>query len=419
MTRILLRARRVVDGAGSVIEHGAVLVSDGIIEAIGPSDRLGQPADVEVVDLSSDTVLPGLIDVHHHVTFPGDPTLVQQVMSHDTDAMLAQGRTAAAELVAAGVTTVRDLGAMGDALFRLAAEIAAGTTPGPHIVPSTVQLTSLRGPNSPLGGGMADLAACRERIDADAAQGARVVKIIATGSITDTGSDPTQPVFDDATVAGIVEHAQRAGMRVAAHAHGSAGVAQAARCGVDTIEHASFLTRITTSDAPDHASATAFSEVLTTWPDADTLAALTTHRPWIIPTITSTHAHAQFDRVNPQSLRDLAHRTALGRTLLEHGLSLATGTDGGSPGVPHLGLVVEIEQFHQLGMSTNEALTAATGHAADALGLTDRGVLRQGLRADIVAVSGNPLRHLDSLRAPSMVMQGGAVVHRVEQRPTL
>ena len=416
MNRILLRARRVIDGAGSVVAHGAVLVSDGLIEAVGPSDRLGRPADVEVLDLGDGSVLPGLIDVHHHVTFPGDPSLLQQVMHHDTDAMLTQGRTAAADLVAAGVTTVRDLGAMGDTLYRLAAEIAAGTTPGPHIVPSTVQLTSMRGPNSPLGGGMADLAACLARIDADAAQGARVVKIIATGSITDTGSDPTQPVFDDATVAGIVEHAHRAGMRVAAHAHGSAGVAQAARCGVDTIEHASFLTKVTINDAAGPAPAT--SEGLTTWPDAATLDALITHRPWIIPTITSTHAHAQFDRVNPQSLRDLAHRTALGRLLLEHGLPLATGTDGGSPGVPHLGLVVEIEQFHQLGLSTTEALTAATGHAADVLGLTDRGVIRQGLRADIIAVSGDPLRHLDALRAPTLVMQGGAVVHRVEEQPT-
>ena len=106
---------------------------------------------------------------------------------------------------------------------------------------------------------------------------------------------------------------------------------------------------------------------------------------------------------------------AVGRILLERGLLLVTGTDGGSPGCPNLSLIAEIELFHGLGMTTMQALTAATGQAASCLGLPDRGQLRTGLRADLIAVPGNPLRHLDLLRAPALVVIGGQVAHRFEE----
>ncbi len=413
MTRTLLRARRVFDGAGSVIDHGAVLVSDTLIEAVGTTVAIGSPDGVEVLDLGDATVLPGLIDVHNHTTFPGDARVVAQVLAHDTDAMLAQGRAAAAALLAAGITTVRDLGALGDTAVRLAAEIEDGGTSGPEILASTPQLTSRGGPNAALGGGCADLAQAQERIDAALAQGARVVKVIATGSITDTATDPRQPVFDDATLRGIVEHAHAAGVRVAAHAHGSAGIAQAARCGVDSIEHASFLTAVTTAD-----QGTGGESALTSWPDPNTLATLAEHRPWIVPTLAATFAHTQGLKATPRSTRDLAHRMAIGRLLVERGLPLAAGTDGGGPGCPHLSLTVEIELLKALGLTAAQALTAATGDAAACLGLSDRGTLAAGRRADLIAVPGNPLQSLDLLRAPSLVMQAGRIAHRFTEQLT-
>ncbi|MET0864013.1 MAG: amidohydrolase family protein, partial [Nakamurella sp.] len=155
---------------------------------------------------------------------------------------------------------------------------------------------------------------------------------------------------------------------------------------------------------------------LTTWPDPRILDLLTERRPWIIPTLATAWAHTQVDRATPQSLRDLQHRLAAARLLIERGLPVATGTDGGGPGCPNMSLVVEIEQFHQLGLTTMQALVAATGHAADCLGLTDRGRLRAGQRADLIAVPGNPLERLDILRAPNVVIAAGRIMHRVEQR---
>ncbi|TKV56853.1 hypothetical protein FDO65_18595 [Nakamurella flava] len=415
MTRQLLLARRIVDGDGAVIQGGAVLIDGGLIQAVGPATEVGRPDGVDVLDLGDSTLLPGLIDVHNHVTFSGDMRVVQQVVAHDTDAMLAQGRVNAANLLAAGVTTVRDLGALGDTAFRLTREIADGRSVGPDILPSTAQLTTPNGPNAALGGGCVDLAAARDRIDADVAQGARVVKIIATGSVTDTASDPTAAVFDDATVTGIVDHAHSLGLRVAAHAHGTAGMAQAVRCRVDTLEHASFLAHVTTTDSGSAGSGTA-EPGLTTWPDLATLDLLAERQTWIVPTLATAWAHTQVDRSTPQSLRDLEHRLAAARLLVERGLPIATGTDGGGPGCPNLSLVVEIEQFHRLGLTPPQALDAATGRAADCLGLIDRGRLRAGLRADLIAVPGNPLEHLDVLRAPTVVIAAGQIVHRVVQR---
>lgn len=415
-SRQLLRADRVFDGYDQVIDHGAVLVSDAGIEAVGTAAEIGTPVDVPVIDLGDSTLLPGLIDVHNHVTFSGDARVVQQVMAHDIDAMLAQGRTTAANLLAAGVTSVRDLGALGDTAFRLSAEISSGKTVGPDLIASTAQLTSIGGPNAALGGGCGDLAAALRRIDADVAQGARVVKIIATGSVTDTGSDPTQPVFDDDTVRGIVEHAHALGLRVAAHAHGTSGVIQAARCGVDTIEHASCLTRISTLDTGSAALATGSpQERLMSWPDPAALDLLAAAGPWIVPTLAAALLHNQAVHAAPETLAGFAHRTALGRELLRRGLRLVAGTDGGGPGCTNLSLVLEIERLRQIGMSPAQALSAATGRAAECLGLSDRGVLRASARADIIAVPGDALSYLDVLRSPHLVMVGGRIVHRVHE----
>lgn len=196
--------------------------------------------------------------------------------------------------------------------------------------------------------------------------------------------------------------------------------AQAARCGVDTIEHASFLTKVRTSGATDEAggsvSAPAAAGSPTTRSYPDTLAALVAHRPWIVP-------RSPPPTRTPSSTEPTRRAFATSRTGPRSGAPPGAwtvaghGNRRGQPGRPQLGLVVDIEQFHQLDMSTAETLIAATGHGADVLGLTDRGVIRQGIGADIVAVSGDPLRHLDALRTPSMVMQGGAVVHRVHQQP--
>ncbi len=89
MTRQLPRARRIIDGAGAVVDHGAVLIADTLIEAVGRRDEIGQPSDIQVVDPGDSTVLPRQIDVRNYVTFSSGARVVQKVMAHDTDAMLA------------------------------------------------------------------------------------------------------------------------------------------------------------------------------------------------------------------------------------------------------------------------------------------------------------------------------------------
>lgn len=417
---LLLRAALLIDGTGATVEHVAVLVVGDLVEQVGAQQDVVPPDGADVLDLGDATLLPGLIDSHVHLTFPGTPELFTQVLDDDRATMLAQGRSAAAELVRAGVTTVRDLGALGDPLFRLRREIEAGDTPGPSIVASTAQLTSPDGPNAVLGGGVADVGAALDRIDADVDRGATVVKVIATGSVTDPRADPTVPVFDDATLRGIVEGAHVRGLRVAAHAHGTAGITQAVRCGVDSIEHASFLAHVGCVElGPGVVSRPALpsptADALSPWPDGETLAVLADRRPWVVPTLTTVVAHTLFGPGTAAAVRSFAHRREIAGLMLERGVPLVAGTDGGTPGSPHVGLVVEIEQLHASGMTALEALGAATGGAAACLGLEDRGVVAAGRRADLIAVPGDPRGDLGVLRLPSVVVQGGRVVHRIEE----
>lgn len=155
------RARRALIGNGQRIDDAAILVQDGLIRAIGEAAQIGQPSHATVVDLGTDTILPGLIDTHQHISFSGDQRLIEHITQRDTEAMMAVGRLAADDLLGAGITTVRDLGALGDVAFRLAREVTEGRINGPEIVASTAQLTTPGGPNAFLGGGCADLSTLR------------------------------------------------------------------------------------------------------------------------------------------------------------------------------------------------------------------------------------------------------------------
>ena len=136
-----------------------------------------------------------------------------------------------------------------------------------------------------------------------------------------------------------------------------------------------------------------------------------------MPTLAAAAAHSLFVTPTPDSVRAFAHRVDAVRRLHDLGLPIVAGTDGGTPGTHHLGLVVEIEQLHAAGLTADQAIAAATSNAAACLGLDDRGVLEPGRRADIIAVPGDPRRKLGHLRRPLLVMQHGVTVHELTEHP--
>ncbi|MCZ6463852.1 MAG: amidohydrolase family protein, partial [Proteobacteria bacterium] len=215
-----------------------IRIESGRIAAVGPDPELA--ADAREIPLDGCTAIPGLIDAHVHLTL--DPKIIKPAdqfrvpVGELEEAMVERARA----MVRAGITTARDLG--GGEWFELALRdrIAKGEVPGPRLLCAGQPLTSPGGHCHFWGGEAATLAEVEQVIDRQVASGADWIKLMATGGVATAGTEPSVTQFDDATVAHAVAYAGRRGRRVAAHCHGTSGIAQAARTGVRTIEHCSF-----------------------------------------------------------------------------------------------------------------------------------------------------------------------------------
>lgn len=362
MARTVFRGGVVFDGTGADPSRVDVAVADGRIVDVG-HDLDGDDA----VDIDGRGLLPGLIDCHAHVALDG-------MRSTDEEAIRSASRNAFAAItnlratLDAGVTTVRDA-AGADAGYRDA--IAAGEVAGPRLLVSLIQLSPSAGPydsRTPSGldtwvpsagiprptadGPEALRAKVRELVQL----GADVVKVFATGHWSMARHGAERSMFRDEELDAIVDEAHRLGVRVMAHAHGSAGAIAAARAGADSIEHG-FLV------------------------DDDAIDAIAEAGAVLVPTLLASEGMAAevVDR----------HRDAVGRAH-RRGIPIAMGTD--CPMKPHGSNLRELELLVACGLTPAEALRSGTGGAADLLGLGDEiGRIAPGLVADLVVVDGDPL----------------------------
>ena len=391
----VLRAARMLDVvSGRMVSPAAVTVQDGRIVAVGGA----APSGARTVDLGDVTLLPGLIDLHTHLT--GDlstPDWVAEPVRGTPASWALRGAQNARITLRAGFTTVRDLGAGGFSDVALMRAIDDGFLPGPRIVPSghAVGITgghcddtgwapgvSERGPE----GGVADgpesvTHAVRYQIK----HGAKVIKLCATAGVLSFEGSVGAQQMDDEEMRAAVREAARHGMSVTAHAHGSEGILAAVRAGVASIEHGSILT----------------PQVLSAMKDRGT---------WLIPTLYLREAirrdllpppiRAKMDQVTP--LMDQSFRLAL-----RSGVKIAFGTDASV--YPHGQNAREFAVRVKLGQQPIEAIRGATLYAAQVLRSDDRGAIVRGKLADLIAVQGDPLRDIGALERVTFVMKGGAV----------
>jgi imidazolonepropionase-like amidohydrolase len=400
---VVVTADRMIDVlAGRVVEEPVIVITDGRIAAVvgrGGARPL-IPAGARRIDLPSHTILPGLIDMHVHLD--SSPLFGPYEILRYTDqfgTILGVGH--ARDMIEAGFTTVRNVGSDNYADIAYKQAIDAGLMVGPRIVPAGYALGATGGhcdetflppsynaTNPGVGNGPQEL---RNRVREQRRYGAEVIKVCATGGVFSRNTEPGQQQLSEEELRAIAEEAHQWGLRVAAHAHGAAGIRAAIRAGIDTIEHASLI-------------------------DAEGIRLARERGTYLVMDIFNTdytQAHGRENGILEDNLRKDREIAQLQRDNFRAahraGVRMAFGTDAGV--MPHGSAAGQFRYMVEYGMTPMEAIQSATRNAALALGReADVGALAAGRYGDIVAVAGDPLADIRRLEHVAVVIKGGALV---------
>ena len=411
---MLLTNARVIDGTGRApFERASVRVADGrIVEVESAVDSMGTAAEDAALDLQGRTVMPGLIDAHAHLSsdisrspgFGPPPALHGELPRPRELGYFVLAKTARV-LLAAGITTVRDVGSYDDEAIALREAVRLGIVEGPRIL-SCGRIISATAPGGAIfttmyreADGPDDM---RKAVREQLRRGADYVKLMATGARSVLAEDPEPAQMTRDELAAIVDEAHRLGVRVAAHVEGLDGARLAVSEGVDTVEHGLSLHR-----------------------EPALLAAMAERGIVLVPTLSTFHDLAErfTDDFAPalveQAKRQLEEAYATLAAAREAGVSVAMGHDSGPPGDNAIELVRMVDG----GLSPLEGICAATFGSATALGLSSElGTVTAGAVADLLVVDGDPLSDVRMLCDPEriwMVVQGGKVVAGDPRAPTL
>jgi imidazolonepropionase-like amidohydrolase len=375
-------------------------VSPAVVTIQGDRIRsLGQAPDsgAHVIDLGDVTLLPGLIDVHTHLTMDLDGEWVTRAIRETAVDDALRGAAHARTTLLAGFTTVRNVGSRGFSDVALMRAIDSGLLEGPRIVPAAhaIGITGGHcdatgwapgilelGPKDGVANGVDQaVEAARYQIK----HGAKVIKVCATAGVLSFDATLGAQQLSDAELRAIVEEASRHGLKVAAHAHGTEGIKAAIRAGVASIEHGSML-------------------------DDEAITLMKQKGTYLVPTAYLL-TQLQYDRMPPLIAAKAREAVPLAqeshRKAIKAGVKIAFGTDAAV--YPHGENAREFAVYVGYGMKPIDAIRTATVNAADLLGVIDRGVIARGKLADLIAVPGNPLEDVKALESVVGVMKGGVV----------
>ncbi|MEX5745416.1 amidohydrolase family protein [Massilia sp. X63] len=391
--------------SGSWRERVSIVVENGVVKSIGPMTQAQGN-----VDLSRHSCLPGLIDMHVHLTSETAPVVdaYRDRLTADPADMALRSVKYASRTLMAGFTTVRDLGAADGLNVSLKRAIAAGEIPGPRMFTAGKSIATTGGHADPTNNlshflsekvgtpgpeqGVIDSPeGGRQAVRQRYKEGADLIKITATGGVLSQAANGQNSQYTEDELKAIVSTAKDYGFRVAAHAHGAEGMKRALRAGVDSIEHGTLM-------------------------DDEVIALFKKTGNWYVPTISAGRYVADKAKdpnyysalVRPKAAAIGPQLQATFARAHKAGVKIAFGTDAGV--FPHGENAKEFGYMVEAGMSPADAIRSATLHAAALLDQSGRlGSVEPGFAADIIAVEGDPLRDVKVLEQVKFVMKDGVV----------
>ncbi|NMH60684.1 metal-dependent hydrolase family protein [Alteromonas ponticola] len=402
----LIYAGQLFTGEGNELQKNmTIVVNENKITDVVSGFKQAQDDD-DIIDLKTATVLPGLMDMHVHLSgeHGGPMTYLERFQLNEADVALRAAHFAKKTLMS-GFTSVRNLGdgynetvalrkainkkqQVGPRIFTAAKSIA---TTGGHADPSNGMAARIRPDVGPTEGVVNGVAQAREAVRQRYKDGADLIKITATGGVLSVAKSGQNPQFMTDELEAIVATAKDYDMHVAVHAHGKEGMKRAIKAGVDSIEHGTYM-------------------------DDEIMQLMVEHQTWYVPTILAGNfvaEKAKIDGFFPELVRPKA--AAIGPLIQQTfanaykaGVKIAFGTDSGVSA--HGDNAQELSLMVEAGMPAAEALKSATVNAATLLGVEDElGTISAGKLADIIAVSGNPLDDIRVMEKVSFVMKDGRV----------
>ena len=383
---------------GELVKDHVVLVNDGRIARISPTRSADLPAGVEVIDLQGHTLLPGLIDMHVHLTSGGGYHGYESLKLTDERRAIL-GVVHAETTLMAGFTTVRNVGAgsFGDVALRDA--INDGDIPGPRMLVSGPPIGITGGHCSDnnllppeygmTGEGVADGPwAARTAVRRNIKYGADLIKTCSTGGVMSKGTKVGAPQYTVEELTALVDEAHSRGLKVASHAHGAEGIINALIAGADTIEHASFIDDEGIALSIERGAALSMDIYVTEYILGEGASAGILEESLEKERKTGATQRSNFTKA------------------VNAGATIVFGSDAGV--YPHGQNAKQFSRMTRFGMTPLQAIQSATITAAEVLGLDyDVGKIKAGYAADFVAVKGNPIENIELLEEPAAVIKGG------------
>jgi imidazolonepropionase-like amidohydrolase len=407
--RVAIKAAHLIDprGAGRRIDDAVVLVDGDTVVQVG--SKLPVPNGYRVVDLGAATLVPGLIDVHAHLTSQ-QTDYYEGLFRRSAIDVAITAPTNAKKTLDAGFTTVRDVGAPELVDVALRNAIQRGDVEGPRMQVATMPLSATGGhgdlngfspylSSQTLGGPVDGVDAIRKRVRLDVKYGADLIKVLAGAGVLSEEESAGGPQYTQDELNALVDEARMWGRKVAAHAHGAEAIKRAIKAGVSSVEHAGLI-------------------------DEEGVKLALEHGTYLVPDILTDEwilLHGKDEMGLPDKIIDKErelrkNQNANWGRAIKAGVKFAFGTDAGV--YPHGLNAKQFGYLRQLPLTSMQMIQMATVNAADLMGWTGKvGAIAPGTFADLIAVQGDPLADVTELERVTFVMKGGKVVRNDVRRP--